>query len=127
VSAILSEEWLESVATEVETSAFADVAEGFESTVVFGTDDRDVAVTFEDGEMTVLGAATYETWDFALRARTETWEKLTAETPPPLHHDLIGAWLQSDLTIEGDLRMAIRHLRPLKRLLDQFAAAEATA
>jgi len=127
MAVILSEEWLERVADEVPGSVFADVAEEFEATVVFGTDDGDVAVAFEDGEMTVLGPATYETWDFALRAPTETWERLNAETPPPLHHDLIGAWLQSDLTIEGDLRMAIRHLRPLKRLLDQFAAAEVPA
>jgi hypothetical protein len=122
---ILSEEWLERAAGRLESEAFDRVADGFEATVVFGADGRDMAVAFEDGEMAVLGEATYNTWDFALRAPTETWEKLTAETPPPRHHDVIGAWLQSDLTIEGDLRMAIRHLRPLKRVLATFQAVEA--
>lgn len=125
VSTILSEEWLERTARRLESAEFDRVADGFEATVVFGVDDHDVAVAFEDGAMEVLGEATYETWDFALRAPAETWEKLTAETPPPRHHDVIGAWLQSDLTIEGDLRMAIRHLRPLKRVLDEFQAVEA--
>lgn len=125
MSGILSEEWLESAATQVESPKFDRVADGFEAMVVFGVDDRDVAVSFADGEMAVLGDATYESWDFALRAPAETWEKLTAETPPPRHHDVIGAWLQSDLTIEGDLRMAIRHLRPLKRVFDGFQAVDA--
>lgn len=125
MSGILSEEWLERAATRVESPEFDRVAAGFEATVVFGVDDRNVAVAFEDGDMEVLGEATYETWDFALRAPTETWEKMTAETPPPRHHDVIGAWLQSDLAIEGDLRMAIRHLRPLKRVLDGFQAVDA--
>lgn len=126
MAAILSEEWLERAMTCVEgpESRFATVAEGFDATVVFGVDDRDVAVAFEDGAPTVLGDAVFETWDFALRAPATTWEKLLSETPPPLHHDIVGAWLQAELTIEGDLRMAIRHLRPLKRLLEQFRAVE---
>lgn len=123
--AVLSEEWLERATERVEGPEFARLADGFEATVVFGVDDRDVAVSFADGEMTVLGDPTYRSWDFALRAPAETWEKLTAETPPPRHHDVIGAWLQSELTIEGDLRMAIRHLRPLKRVFDGFQAVEA--
>lgn len=123
---LLSEEWLEQVASRVDDGPeFARVAEGFEATVVFGVDGRDVAATFRDGRMDVVGDPTYETWDFALRAPERTWRRLLAETPPPRHHDLVGAWLQADLTIEGDLRMAIRHLRPLKRLLEQCRAVEA--
>jgi len=123
---LLSEEWLRDAATRVgESDEFARVADGFEATVVFGTDADQVAAAFADGEMSVLGDPTYETWDIALRAPTATWRKMLAETPPPRHHDLIGAWLQSDLTIEGDLRMAIRHLRPLKRLLDVFGEVAA--
>lgn len=125
MSAILSEEWLERATTHIEGSDFGHVADEFEATVVFSADDRDIAVAFADGRMDVLGDATYEAWDFALRAPAETWKKLIAETPPPLHHDLVGVWLQSDLVIEGDLRMAIRHLRPLKRLVESFREVEA--
>lgn len=118
---LLSAEWLRCAAERVdETDTFTRVADGFEATVVFGTDDQEVAAAFDGGEMTVLGDPTYEAWDVAMRAPTETWREMLAETPSPRHHDLIGAWLQSDLTVEGDLRLAIRHLRPLKRLLDVF-------
>jgi hypothetical protein len=118
---ILSEEWLRRAAQSVESgTSFGPVADGFEATVVFGVDGDDVAVGFSEGRMEVLGDARYESWDFALRAPAETWKKLLAETPPPLHHDLVAAWLQSDLTIEGDLRGAIRHLRPLNRLVAEF-------
>jgi hypothetical protein len=125
MAAVLSEEWLHRAASRVDDAeSFARVADGFEATVVFGVDGRDVAASFADGRMEVLGDPTYETWDFALRAPAGTWRKLLAETPPPLHHDLVGAWLQADLTLEGDLRMAIRHLRPLKRLLAEFREVE---
>jgi hypothetical protein len=117
----LSEKWFRHAAARIEESDdFGRVADGFEATMVFGTDDDQVAAAFADGEMSVLGDPTYEAWDIALRAPTATWRKLLAETPPPRHHDLIGAWLQADLTIEGDLQLAIRHLRPLKRLLEVF-------
>ena len=126
MSAILSKEWLQRAATQVEGDPkFNCVAEEFEATVLFGIDDREVAAAFSDGRMEVLGDPTYETWDFAVRGPAETWQKMLAETPPPLHHDLVGAWLQADLTVEGDLRMAIRHLRPLKRLFEGFREVDA--
>lgn len=122
----LSAEWLRRAADRMdEHGQFARLAEDFEATVVFGAGDREVATAFADGEMTVLGEPTYEAWDVALRAPAETWRKLLAEEPPPRHNDLIGAWLQADLTIEGDLRLAIRHLRPLKRTLEIFREVEA--
>lgn len=118
---LLSEAWLREAAESVEaSSSFGRIADGFEATVVFGVDGEDIAVAFSAGRMEVLGDARFESWDFALRAPAETWTKLLAETPPPLHHDLVAAWLQSELTIEGDLRGAIRHLRPLNRLVAEF-------
>lgn len=123
---ILSEEWLERAADRVEASrAFARVADGFDATVAFGIDGEDVAVAFSGERVDVLGDATFVTWDFALRAPAGTWEKLLAETPPPLHHDLVAAWLRADLAIEGDLRLAIRHLRPLNRLVAEFREVRA--
>jgi len=123
--AILSEEWLGQAATRINDDPnFQRVADDFEATVVFGIDGDDTATAFEGGEMEVVGDPDYVTWDFALRAPSGTWEKILAETPPPLHHDLIGVWLQADLTMEGDLRLAIRHLRPLKRLLEHFREVE---
>ncbi|MGM0715767.1 MAG: SCP2 sterol-binding domain-containing protein [Halobacteriota archaeon] len=121
----LSEEWLRAAAPRVnDSSGFGRISDAFEATIVFGVNGADTAATFSDGQMTVLGDPEYETWDIAMRAPEGTWRKMLAETPPPRHHDLIGAWLQADLVIEGDLRLAMRHLRPLKRLFAVFGEVE---
>lgn len=115
---LLSAAWLtEAQAVVNEDEGFSRVASGFDATLVFGVDGDDVAVCFVDGQLVeVVADPTHTTWDVALRAPRATWHRLLDETPPPLHNDLVGAWLQADLTIEGDLELAIRHLRPLKRL-----------
>jgi hypothetical protein len=121
MATVLSEEWLQRAADRVnDDPRFTRVSEPFEATVVFGVDGSDTAATFEDGRMRVAGDPRYSTWDFALRAPVETWQRFLDETPPPRHHDLIGTWLQAELTLEGDLRLAMRHLRPLKRLFTVF-------
>lgn len=121
MSTVLSPEWLRRAATLVgDDPRFGRVADGFEAMVVFGVDGDDTAVSFADGRMDVVGDPRFVAWDFALRAPAATWRKMLSETPPPRHHDLVGAWLQADLTVEGDLRLALRHLRPLKRLLAVF-------
>lgn len=79
------------------------------------------ALTVDEGDIvTVHDDPTFVSWDFAVRAPEPTWGKMLSATPPPQHHDLLGAWLRGDLTIEGDLEMAIQHLRPLKRILVVF-------
>ena len=115
---LLSAAWLADAQTAVNGDEnFSRVASEFDATVVFGVDGEDVAARFAGGELVaVVDDPTYESWDVALRAPRETWTRMLAETPPPLHNDLVGAWLQADLTLEGDLELAIRHLRPLKRL-----------
>ena len=43
-----------------------------------------------------------------------------SESPPPLHNDLLGAWLRGNVSMEGDLKTAIQHIQPLKRMLAVF-------
>lgn len=125
MATVLTEEWLRAATPQVnDDDRFGRIADAFEATVVFGVDGSDTAAAFSDGRMTVLGDPEYETWDFAMRAPAATWNRMLAEIPPPRHHDVIGAWLQADLTIEGDLRLAMRHLRPLKRLFAVFGEVE---
>lgn len=121
-----TEEFLRAAAPEVVADPrFDRVADGFASTVVFGVDGTDTAVAFDDGSMDVLGSARFVSWDVAFRASADTWTRLLAEVPPPLHHDPVAAWLQADLTVEGDLTVAFRHLRPLKRLFTVFRGVDA--
>lgn len=124
---LLSAEWLSEAQHIVnESDRFRRVAGEFEATVLFGCDGETTAAKFANGALVdVVADPTFTSWDLALRAPQATWERLLAETPPPLHNDLIGAWLQADLAIEGDIHLAIRHLRPLKRLHSLLQEVEA--
>lgn len=121
MSAFPSTEWFESATSAVAADQqFERTSRAFEATIRFDFGEEAYAVSVDEGELTVHGDPTFVTWDFALRAPEATWRKLFSETPPPLHHDLLGAWLRGPVTMEGDLKTAIQHLRPLKRMLAVF-------
>lgn len=117
-----SQEWLEARCEEANVDpVFTKTGKSFDATLLFDFDEAAYAVTVGDGEIaSITPDPTFTAWDIALRAPRETWEKMLDETPPPLYNDLVGAWLQAELTLEGDLKIAIQHLRPLKRLLTIF-------
>lgn len=117
-----SKEWIDDAATAVDDDEeFARFARAFDATIRFDFGDDAYALTLAEGEVAAVHHdPTFVAWDVALRASEETWRKMLAPTPPPLHNDLLGAWLQGGLTMEGDLKVAVQHLRPLKRLLTVF-------
>lgn len=121
MSAFPSTEWLESAAAAVvDDSQFARTTQAFDATIRFDFGDEAYAISVDEGALTVHEDPTFVTWDFALRGTEETWRRMFSETPPPLHNDLLGAWLRGPITMEGDLKTAIQHLRPLKRMLAVF-------
>lgn len=117
-----SNTWVESVASAAnDDEEFKRYSRAFDATIRFDFGGNAFALTIEDGTIvTVHQEPMFVAWDVALRASEGTWRKMLAETPPPLHNDLLGAWLRGDMTMEGDLKVAIQHLRPLKRLLGVF-------
>lgn len=116
-----STEWLEAATSVVaDDDQFGRTSRAFDATIRFDFGDDAYAVSVAEDELTVHEDPTFVTWDFALRASEETWRRMFSETPPPLHNDLLGAWLRGPVTMEGDLKTAIQHMRPLKRMLAVF-------
>jgi putative sterol carrier protein len=121
MSTFPSSEWLESATSAVATdSQFQRTSRAFDATVRFDFGERAYAVSIDETELTVHEDPTYVAWDFALQASEETWAKMFSESPPPLHNDLLGAWLRGNVSMEGDLKTAIQHIQPLKRMLAVF-------
>lgn len=117
--------WIESATDRLSDSArYQRTAGRFDATILleFGVDGY--ALTVEDGTVTdVVDDPAFAAWDFAVRAPTETWEAHFAEVPPPQYNDLRSLWLQHDLTIEGDVMLAMQHWRALKQLIDVLGEA----
>lgn len=121
MSAFPSQEWLESAtATLADDRQFNQSNRAFEATIRFDFGEDAYAISIDESVIEVHENPTYVSWDFALRAPESTWREMFAETPPPIHHDLLGAWLRGNVTMEGDLKTAVQHLKPLKRMLVVF-------
>ncbi len=71
-----------------------------------------------------VAANAFTGFDIRISASPETWERLLSASPPPLYHDLVAAWLQADLDIEGDVALALRYVGALRRLVSLLAARE---
>lgn len=115
-------QWLDAAVDAVnDDDQFDRYARAFDATIRVDFGERKYALTVDDGEITTVhDDPTFVAWDVALRAPEATWRKLLSPTPPPRHNDLLGAWLRGDLDLEGDLKEAIQHVRPLKRMIDVF-------
>lgn len=116
-----SAEWANSATAALEADAqFQRTSRAFDATIRFDFGEAGYALSVDEGAVELHEDPTFVTWDFALRGERDTWEAFLAETPPPLSQDLLGLWLRGPLTMEGDLKTAIQHLQPLKRLLVVF-------
>lgn len=122
MSSFPSREWFESVvAAANDDHQFQRVSRAFDATIRFDFGTEAFALTVDDGEITDIHEdPTFVRWDFALRASEGSWRKALSETPPPLCHDLLASWLRGDMTLEGDLKVAIQHMRSLKQLMTVF-------
>jgi hypothetical protein len=121
-----SAEWAATARTRLnEDPQFERFAKHVDSTVRFDFGEAAYAFTVTDGRVALHEDPTYTTWDYALRGSDEVWEKLLSETPPPIYNDPIGAWLQGDLVIEGNLKRTVQDLRPLKRMVEVFREVSA--
>lgn len=121
MSSFPSGEWVESAATALAADEqFARTSRAFSTTIRFDFGETACAFGVDEGEVTVYDDPELVSWAFALRAPETVWQQMLSETPPAPYHDLLGAWLRGDLVLEGDLKTAIQHLRPLKRTLKVF-------
>ncbi len=56
-------------------------------------------------------------WRFAIRARTEAWERHWEPVPAPGYHDVIAMTRLGVASLEGDLQPLMAHLRYVKEVL----------
>ncbi len=63
-------------------------------------------------------------WDFALRASRETWERFWLPLPPPGWHDLFALVKRRALTIEGDLHPFMANLLYFKEVMASLRPRE---
>lgn len=117
-----SSDWIDSAATALSNDQqFARMGRAFDATVCFDFGDTAYALTVDEGDIiTVHKDPAFVSWDFAIRAPKSTWEEMLSETPQPQYHDLLAAWLCRDARLEGNLKTAIQHLQPLKRMIVVF-------
>lgn len=117
-----SREWVETAANALsDDPQFDRTSTAFDATVRFDFGNDAYALSVDEGEVTAVhDDPAFVSWDFALRGSETAWSDVFSETPPPLHNDLLGAWLRGPLTMEGDLKTAIQHIRPLKRMIEVF-------
>lgn len=116
-----SDEWMETAAAALaDDPQFARTSRAFAATIRFDFGDAAYALTVDEGDVAVHHDPEFVAWDLAVRAPEATWEEMLSATPSPPYHDLLGAWLRGDVTLEGDLKTAVQHLRPLKRTVAVF-------
>lgn len=117
-----SSDWIDSAATALSNDQqFARMSRAFDVTIRFDFGNTAYALTIDEGDViTVHENPIFVSWDFAVRAPESTWKEMLSETPPPKYHDLLAAWLRSDARIEGNLKTAIQHLQPLRRMIVVF-------
>jgi hypothetical protein len=118
----ITDTWADSVTEAVNgDSHFNRIARHFDATVLFAFGEDEYAFTLADGTVTAVHETPkFVSWDVAVRAPAETWETFLSDSRPPFYNDLRSVWLQHDLTIEGDLKVAIQQWRALKYLIDTF-------
>lgn len=121
-----SSEWAQTVTETVNSDPYFErIGRYFDATVLFEFGGEPYAFMLENGSVTgVHETPKFVSWDVALRAPMETWETFLSPSPPPFYNDLRSVWLQHDLTIEGDLKVAIQHWRALKYLVDAFGEVD---
>jgi hypothetical protein len=68
-------------------------------------------------ESVAKGPFVMRPWRFAIRARSECWEKFWQKVPAPGWHDLFALLRRGDIAFEGDQRVLMAYLLYLKLVL----------
>ena len=80
---------------------------------------RQYLLTVREGRIESVAAGPFvmRAWRFAIRARTECWEKFWQKVPSPGWHDLFALLRRGDIVFEGDQRVLMAYLMYLKLVL----------
>jgi hypothetical protein len=91
---------------------------GMNETFMVEVGDTQYLLTVRDGKLQVeKGPFTQRSWRFAIRAKSDAWEKFWQKTPAPGWHDLFGLLRRGDVAFEGDQRVLMAYLLYVKLVL----------
>ncbi|MFB6220567.1 MAG: alpha/beta fold hydrolase, partial [Halolamina sp.] len=94
------------------------LARGLDADLLVAAGEDEFRIEARDGTLDEpTEAGEFPSFDLRIGAPGETWERLLSASPSPLYHDLVAAWLQGDLEIEGDVALALRYVGALRRLV----------
>ena len=85
--------------------------------VEVGTQQYLITVRAGRIESLTKGPLVQRTWRFAIRARTECWERFWQKVPAPGWHDLFALLRRGDVAFEGDQRVLMSYLLYIKLVL----------
>jgi hypothetical protein len=71
------------------------------------------------------GPIVMPSWNFALRASRDSWERFWAPKPEPGFHDLMALLKHRRLRVEGDMHPFMSNLLYFKEVMAAFGAKEA--
>jgi hypothetical protein len=88
--------------------------------ILLGVGDSQCIVSVRDGAIAKINLAPtfMDPWSFAIRAPTESWEKLLQPSPPPFYNGLFAGMHRGTFILEGDLEAAFAHFWAVSRMLD---------
>jgi hypothetical protein len=85
-------------------------------------------ITIDDGEIKPIQDAQSllfdANWQFAIRAPLSSWDKNTAQVPPPEFTDFIFMSFNGHLTLEGNLLPLWQHIRAIHWMFDLMREVE---
>lgn len=116
------ERWVRSATDRLRTDErFLARIEHLDTRVRFDVGDAACVLAFDDGAPAVVDSAgelEYVSWDVAVRGDAAAWRELLEPIPAPGYTDVLAAWLNGNLRVEGDLEAAVRCLGPLRSLVE---------
>ncbi|MGD0915883.1 MAG: hypothetical protein ABSB22_05440 [Thermodesulfobacteriota bacterium] len=88
--------------------------------ILLGVGDSKCIVSIRDGIVAEfnLSPTFMDSWDFSIRATTESWEKLLSPLPPAFYHGLFAGMHRGTFSLDGNLEAAFAHFWAVNRMLD---------
>lgn len=92
----------------------------FSCTYLLDMETKKILVQMHEGkvEKLTIDPGPLDSYQFAIRASADTWQKFSMPTPPPMYHGIWAASFQRDMKLEGDLIVLMQNLRCLTTQLE---------
>lgn len=92
----------------------------FTCTYLLDMETKQILIQMHAGkvEKITVDPGPLDSYQFAIRASADTWQKFSMPTPPPMYHGIWAASFQGDMKLEGDLIVLMQNLRCITTQLE---------